>query len=51
MLNRSHPKVAVMLGDAKNNLFAFTGFPQRHWHQIWFINTLERVDKEIKRRT
>jgi len=51
MLERSHPKVAAMLGDAKDDLLAFTGFPQRHWRQIWSTNPLERVNKEIKRRT
>ncbi|WP_294178572.1 IS256 family transposase [uncultured Schumannella sp.] len=51
MLQRSHPKVAVMLDDARHDLLAFTGFPQRHWRQIWSTNPLERVNKEIKRRT
>ena len=51
MLERSHPKVALMLEDAKDDLLAFTGFPQRHWRQIWSTNSLERVNKEIKRRT
>lgn len=51
MLERSHPKVAGMLSDAKDELLAFTGFPQRHWRQIWSTNPLERVNKEIKRRT
>jgi len=51
MLERSHPKVAVMLDDARHDLLAFTGFPQRHWRQIWSTNPLERVNKEIKRRT
>lgn len=51
MLDRSHPKVAAMLVDAKDDLLAFTGFPQRHWRQIWSTNPLERVNKEIKRRT
>ncbi|WP_426623934.1 IS256 family transposase [Leifsonia sp. McL0607] len=51
MLTRSHPKVAAMLEDAKDNVLAFTGFPQRHWRQIWSTNPLERVNKEIKRRT
>jgi hypothetical protein len=40
MLERSHPKVAAMLGDAKDDLLAFTGFPQRHWRQIWSTNPL-----------
>jgi transposase-like protein len=51
MLERSHPKAAVMLEDACHDLLAFTGFPQRHWRQIWSTNPLERVNKEIKRRT
>ena len=51
MLRRSHPKVAAMLDDARPDLLAFAGFPQRHWRQIWSTNPLERVNKEIKRRT
>ena len=51
MLARSHPKVAAMLTDAEHDLLAFASFPQRHWRQIWSTNPLERVNKEIKRRT
>ena len=51
MLTRSHPKIADMLEDAKNDILAFCGFPQQHWRQIWSTNPLERVNKEIKRRT
>lgn len=51
MLKRSHPKVAVMLDEARHDLLAFASFPQRHWRQIWSTNPLERVNKEIKRRT
>jgi transposase-like protein len=51
MLGRSHPKVAAMLTDAQKDLLAFAAFPQRHWRQIWSTNPLERVDKEIRRRT
>ena len=51
MLARSHPKVAAMLDDARPDLLAFACFPQRHWRQIWSTNPLERVNKEIKRRT
>ena len=40
MLTRSHPKVAAMLEDAKGDVLAFTGFPQRHWRQIWSTNPL-----------
>jgi transposase-like protein len=51
MLGRSHPKVAMILDDARGDLLAFAAFPQRHWRQVWSINPLERVNKEIKRRT
>jgi putative transposase len=51
MLARSHPKVAAMLTDAQADLLAFGTFPRRHWRQIWSTNPLERVNKEIKRRT
>ena len=51
ILFRSHPKVAAMIDDARPGLRAFAGFPQQHWRQIWPTNPLERVNKEIKRRT
>ena len=51
MLARSHPKVAAMLADAEHDLLSFAPFPQRHWRQIWSTNPLERISKQIKRRT
>ncbi|AMM20109.1 transposase [Frondihabitans sp. PAMC 28766] len=50
-LQQSHPKVAVMLDDARVDILAFAGFPVKHWRQIWSTNPMERVNKEIKRRT
>ena len=50
-LERMLPKVAAMMRDAKEDLLAFTGFPQAHWRQLWSTNPLERTNKEIKRRT
>lgn len=32
-LPRSHPKVAAMLDDARPDILAFAGFPQRHWRE------------------
>jgi putative transposase len=40
-----------MLRDAAVDIGAFAAFPQAHWRQIWSTNPLERVNKEIKRRT
>jgi transposase-like protein len=51
MLTRSHPKIAEMLETARTDLLAFAEFPYPHWRQIWSTNPLERVNKEIKRRT
>lgn len=51
MLGRQAPKVEAMMRAAKEDLLAFTGFPRAHWRQIWSTNPLERVNKEIKRRT
>ncbi|WP_448060550.1 IS256 family transposase [Cellulomonas hominis] len=51
MLTRSHPKVGHMLTDAREDLLAFTAFPAAHWKKIWSTNPLERLNKEVKRRT
>jgi len=51
MLIKSHPKVAGMLNDARPDLLGFAGFPVKHWQKIWSTNPMERVNKEIKRRT
>ena len=51
MLGRQLPKVEQMLRGAHDDLLAFTGFPAAHWKKIWSTNPLERVNKEIKRRT
>lgn len=51
LLEKSHPAVAVMLDEARDDLLAFTEFPPQHWQQIWSTNPIERLNKEIKRRT
>jgi putative transposase len=51
MLGRQLPKVETMLREAADDLLAFAGFPPQHWKKIWSTNPLERLNKEIKRRT
>ena len=51
MLGRQLPKVETMLRDAAEELLAFTAFPPAHWKKIWSTNPLERLNKEVKRRT
>jgi putative transposase len=45
------PVAAAMLAEAKADVTAFTSVPVSHWKKIWSTNPLERVNKEIKRRT
>jgi putative transposase len=51
MLGRQSAKVETMLRDAATDLLAFTDFPVAHWKKIWSTNPLERLNKEVKRRT
>lgn len=45
------PKAAALLADARTDILAFAVFPREHWRKIWSNNPLERLNKEIKRRT
>lgn len=45
------PDVADMLAGAREDLLAFTHFPGAHWRKIWSTNPLERLNREIKRRS
>ena len=40
-----------MLREAADDITAFADFPVPHWKKIWSTNPLERLNKEIKRRT
>jgi len=51
MLQPKFPQVAAMLADAREELTAFTSFPVAHWRKLWSTNPLERLNKEVKRRT
>ena len=51
MLGRQFSKVETMLRDAADDITAFAVFPLGHWKKIWSTNPLERLNKEIKRRT
>jgi putative transposase len=50
-LEGQFPDVATMLTDAKEDLLAFAAFPEAHWRKVWSSNPLERLHREIKRRT
>jgi putative transposase len=44
-------KVARLLEDAEADLLAFYAFPAEHWSKLRSTNPLERVNREIGRRT
>jgi len=45
------PKVCKLLEAAEDDLTAFYAFPREHWTKIRSTNPLERVNKEIGRRS
>ncbi len=51
MLAGQFPAVAQMLLDAKTDLTAFADFPLPYWRKIWSTKPLERLNREVKRRT
>ena len=45
------PKVCELLEQAEEDLTAFYAFPPEHWTKLRNTNPLERVNKEIDRRS
>ena len=50
-LGQIAPKVCELLEAAEEDLIAFYAFPSEHWTKLRSTNPLERVNKEIGRRT
>ncbi len=45
------PRLAELMDEAEEDLLAFATLPQEHWQKVWSNNPLERLNKEVKRRT
>ena len=51
ILTEKFPAAVAWMEQAKEDVLAFRSFPSEQWCKIWSTNPLERLNKEIKRRT
>ena len=45
------PRLAELMDEAEEDVLSYAAFPAEHWQKIWSNNPLERLNKEVKRRT
>jgi transposase-like protein len=50
-LREQFPKLAALMDASEADVLAYAAFPREHWRQAWSTNPLERVHREVKRRT
>jgi putative transposase len=51
LVEDKYPEAAEAMREAEDDVLAFMSFPTKHWRQIHSTNPLERLNKEIRRRT
>ena len=45
------PKLGALMDASRDDVLAYMSFPREHWTQIASTNPLERVNREVKRRS
>ena len=50
-LREKQPKLGAMMDASREDVLAYMDFPMDHWPRISSTNPLERLNKEIKRRS
>jgi putative transposase len=50
-LRERFPRLSAMMDDAEHDVLAYMALPKEHWAQIHSTNPIERLNREVKRRT
>jgi transposase-like protein len=50
-MERRWPKAAAVVANGEDDVLTYLTFPAEHWTRIYSTNPLERLNREVKRRT
>ena len=50
-LRERFPRLSKLMDEAEQEVLAYMDFPKEHWSQIHSTNPIERLNREVKRRT
>ena len=50
-LRERFPRLGAVMDDAEYDVLSYLSFPKNHWPQIHSTNPIERLNREVKRRT
>jgi putative transposase len=50
-LRERFPRLSKLMDEAEHDVLAYMAFPKEHWPQLHSTNPIERLNREIKRRT